>query len=237
MKRVLFIFAILVVSIFFIQSTGCTLIGLVAGLYSDASHLEHFDHTTYEIHNFETGTSMDVFLVNEDTVRGEFLRLDEMKGDEYAVKYERYRQMTANEIGLPALYDTICVNRDEGCDYVFLGFDYGCMKAKMTKYNRIAKIYLTNIDYISDSKNHHIDGEQLREIVLGGAMPLMSDLVLQKDSTEIKITAEDLVEGKITDSHYGWLIGLSAGLAADALLAFFVIIPSVDWTGMGGWGE
>jgi len=142
-----------------------------------------------------------------------------------------------SEVTFPQLYDSIAINQNNIHDNIFLGFDYGCMKVKMKKYNSFAKIYITNINHICDSENNCIEGKKLRKIISKGDIPLLSDLVLQSENTEVKVPTDDLIQGKVTDKHYGWLIGLSAGLVADAIFVTFVIIPSIDWTGMGGWGE
>lgn len=237
MKSIKLIFMILIISISFFQFNGCTVVGLFTGLYSDASQVDEFNQATFEIHNFDPGTSMDVFLTNGDTISGEFLRLDSIAADKYAARYENYRQSMLSEVTFPQLYDSIAINQNNIHDNIFLGFDYGCMKVKMKKYNSFAKIYLTNINHICDSENNCIESEKLRKIIAKGDIPLLSDLVLQRENTEVKIPTEDLVQGKLTDKHYGWLYGLSAGIVVDAFIVIFVLIPSIDLSGMGGWGQ
>ncbi len=228
MKSVKLFFLVLIVSLSFFQFNGCTAIGLLVGLISDASQVDEFNQATFEIHNFDPGTSMDVFLTNGDTISGEFLRLDSVSADEYAARYENYRQSVLSEVTLPQLYDSIAINQNNIHDKIFLGFDYGYMKVKMKKYNTYAKINLKNINHICDSENNCIESEKLRKIIAKGDIPLLSDLVLQSENTEVKIPTEDLVQGKLTDKHYGWLIGLLAGIMADAVFVFYIVLPNID---------
>ena len=213
------------------------MVGLLTGLSSDASQVTEFNQASYEIHNFDPGPSMDVYLADADTISGEFLRLDTIGTDKYSARYEDYRQLVSGEIKLPQLNDSIRVNQSSKFDNIFLGFDYGCIQVKMKRYNHLAKIYLKNINYMCDSRNNCIEGNKLREILAKGDIPLLSDLVIESENTEVKVPSKDLVQGKLTDKNYGWLIGLSAGIVADAFLVFVVILPNTDVTGMGGWGE
>jgi hypothetical protein len=107
MKVIKFFFLLLMVFILFLHSNGCTALGLYAGLHRDARQLDEFNQTTFEIHNLDPGTSMDVYLTNGDTVSGEFVRLDTLAADAYSAKYEEYRQSVLNKIKFPQLNDSI----------------------------------------------------------------------------------------------------------------------------------
>jgi hypothetical protein len=231
MKSIKFFFSLFLISLLFLQFNGCTALGLYAGLRRDARQLKEFNQTTFELHNLNPGTSMYVMLANGDTISGEFLRLDTMVVDDYAALYEKTRQSVLSEIRLPQLYDSISINQNRFYRTNFLGFDYGCIKLKKRKDNSCTRMNLNDIIFICKSENNCIKNEELRKIIARGEFPLLSDLVLSRENTEVKIPAEKLVQGKITEKYYGWLTGVSVGLAADALFVIFVVIPNTDFAG------
>ena len=227
MKSIKFLFPVIIGSLVFLQCIGCcTALGLFFGLKRDARQLMEFNQTTFELHNLDPGTSMYVSLANGDTISGKFLRLDTMTVDEYAAVYEKTRQSMLSEIRLPQLYDSISINQKRFYRTNFLGFDYGYMKLKKRIDNTCTKINLNDIIFICENENSCIQNEELRKVISRGEFPLLSDLVLLSENTEVKIPADRLIQGKITEKYYGWLTGLSAGLAADALWFIFIVRPN-----------
>ena len=151
MKSVKLIYLILIASLSLLQFNGCTAMGLLVGLHSDASQVTKFNQTTFDLHKFDSGTSMELSLANGDTISGKFLRLDSIAANEYSARYENYRQSVLSEFTLPQLYDSISINQKDKYNYIFLGFDYGYMRVKRMKYNSVAKINLKNINHICDN--------------------------------------------------------------------------------------
>lgn len=253
-RKILFGLGLLGVFFALLRLTGCSLVGLGVGSLVDAGKPSRREIPGWEVETVKPGSKLDVFLKSGEMLTGKFLGVETAPKEAYAEKYSLAREQAPNDNPLPSLGDTVTVvdsfgERGKG---EFLGFDYLSIVLKSEQKPEPVRVSLSPEGTILDGRGNRFEGTALRELTVRGQIPLLSQILVERQRTGPKsspiqsfrrdttrIATNEISQVQLHLQKKGKKTGFLIGAAVDVavLIAVAVISSSGDDGGGGGGGS
>jgi len=199
---------------------GCTAIGYAIGAKIDSSRRKLVAIDGWDLERIETGSSVRVLFRDAREASGVFGGL-EASGQEYRVRYDRWREARTEVAAVPMIGDPITVESVAGKTWsgAFMGFEYTSLSIKgdgesnsEVPYRRIARV--------STAEGAAWNGTQLADLASRGGIPLRSCMLLNK----VPIPLDQVGRVEVwREGNIGKIVGALVGVAVDAVLIAAVV--------------
>lgn len=226
--------------------SGCSLIGYGIGSAIDASSKqtlapEAFTPEDGGRNSFRPGTKLKLALRDGEVVEGEYIGVERLPADEYALVYAEARERYALQSELPEPGDTVTLALVTGgvAEGEFMGFEFPhwVYFKRETQHGVPATQYgvpATDVVEMSDGRDRSVSGETLDRLLSSGTVPTMSALALQVDlgrfwRTERRLIPLDSISfathkpttGRTALTVMGLAIDVAAAVATASMLSGF----------------
>lgn len=223
MKTVFIFLKTLIITSFMVYMTGCTIIGLTLGNAADRSSITRFDASSSSVYQIKPNTELTIYLKSGQETSGQFVGYERFATSDYAIRYQNFKDSDADNRNFPSFTDSIGINRPDKFDYIFLGFDYGCISIKSVKDSIIRNVNLNDIQYINTCREVMIHSEDIKKLMIEGTIPFLSKLtfIVENEKGRHEIDGEIIKRIDIGEiKHTGRTIGLVLGLTIDVIILY-----------------
>jgi hypothetical protein len=236
--------AICLVALSMIGVSCCTMTGLTVGATIDMFKPDSLYGPGWKIKAVKPGKRIKVILNNGEEVVGKYMGIQRIPEEEYAKRYDSFREEQRSKIPIPKLNDKITVTQKSGnqrrCQ--LLGFDYHYLPAKLNREKdttsvlsshiasvrlsgdtTVSLVYLRHVDKIFSSDSNVIEGEALRRSASAGEIPFMSAITIQQQTGIISVAMDRVHEIQTRNKKYAAWIGAGFGFAIEATLSILYL--------------
>ena len=224
-KKLVFKLLLFFLMITFLQCSafvGCTVIGFTIGAMSDGATPEHNTYKVSEIDYIKKGTEIEITFRNGTKLVGTLLSL---KLNSLEFYDSIYHELTLGQLDhFPRVGDTIQISKksNSNVEAILLAVDYNAIWLKFLESNKIGAVNNNTIDYISFKGGNNINLVQLRDYIDSQNVPLLSDLIIQKNGTQQSIILADITELKKYNKRNGKLYGAIGGAVIDGIVILMI---------------
>lgn len=238
-----------------VSTSGCSLMGLGIGTLIDYSRPDSLSLPGWQVDNLKPDKNIKITFQDGEQLKAKYRGIELFPHNEYAQRYNEYREKSLPDVILPPLDDTIGITQRSG-EFIkreFLGFDYRYQPAETRgakasspfspvlvsvklKENAVAQ-NLSSAKFIkfSDSKGNVLEGEVLDRLAMEGKIPFLSAVSLETPDSMMLIPREKIFEIERKNSKNAKWIGLGIGGVFDvtAIILLIAILPTIDLLGSG----
>ena len=221
-SKILFV----LISLFVLIFTGCSMIGLFIGSKTKNKKMEVIQVPGWEISEIARDKMVNVVLKNADTIQGVYRRDELMPLDEYSALYHEKTEKLKLDFKLPKPGDTIVIKINQGNNFnqnlnseafTFFGFDHNSIFIKGN--NNIPQRYLYSHVYAPE-----INFGKINTLIKSGEIPIRTMLVLETTKEIKKINPYDIqyvsfIPSAKNKAMTGFLIGLGLDVITIGILA------------------
>ncbi|MEY3420081.1 MAG: hypothetical protein RIR48_361, partial [Bacteroidota bacterium] len=220
-SKILFV----IISLFVLIFTGCSMIGLFIGSKTKNKKTEVIQVSGWEISEIARDKRVTVVLKNVDTIQGVYRRDELMPLDEYSALYHEKTEKLKLDFNLPRLGDTIAIKINQGNNFnqslnseafTFFGFDHNSILIKGN--NNTPHRYLFSHVYAPE-----INFGKINTLIKSGEIPIRTMLVLETTKEIKKINPYDIqyvsyIPSAKNKAMTGFLIGLGLDVITIGIL-------------------
>ncbi len=215
----------------------CSLIGLAIGSKHDADGPEIKQVSFDAISSVKLGRQLDVFMVNGNTVSGEYLGIGQISQIDYSDYYNECLNRLPEGFELPLIGEDVNVALNSGEKFTmnFQGFDFLLHSLILVNTERSNPLYMDEIAGIEYDNSKYIDMETLGRLVKDREIPIFSGIMLENESKEISlITGNEINHIFVKNKKFGKLKGFLIGAALDIPLIIDFINGNLVLLGYSG---
>jgi hypothetical protein len=194
---------------------GCTFIGFAIGKKYDNSHAKRVTVEGWDLGRVTEGTHVRVYLRDGGRADGVF-RGTAASAEEYAPRFERWRQAQAASARVPTIGDRVTIESHAGERWSarFLGFERLALVTSHDDGTAASPVSYRDIASVATIDGEAWDGSQLADLAAQGRVPLRSRLRL--DKADVPLESVERLEAW-RPGNAGKIIGAVVGAAVDIL--------------------
>ena len=208
-------------------SSACT--GYFIGYAIDVSNKEVITPSRSGPPAIEPGKSIKLVLRNGAEISGEYLGLELLPAEDYAVRYAASRDSLAAQLRLPALGDTVGLLLHSGqmMKTEFLGCDYDGLWVRSAAEAEPQKLRLIGIREMLVRGGPAISGSAFPLLIFEGSLPTRSALALKVRGGRELVPLSDVARIERTPSKARWIGATTEFVISAATWA--ILLASWDW--------
>ncbi len=232
---------LILVAVNFLQ--GCTVWGSLIGHSIDK---ERYDGITISSEQFDTlmpGMKVRLLLDDSSTISGKILEIIPVDSVDYALQYEKCRNVLDTSIKLPELGDTLIMKSQftdtktrvtYGGQFkgALLGFSMGHLLMYEQSFGRTYSLPLERTTSMIEEDGPVYDPLAVLDLLMKGSIPDMSGMIAMELDHSVKVIPLEQVQQVIFHSTNNRGAKKGAGIGAILDVAVLVVI-GLSWGGIG----
>jgi hypothetical protein len=229
-KTVIIIFVLCLSSLILFKA--CSLIGLGIGSIIDASSVKETKNIdAWKVKELKRGTRVIAVFKDGREMEGKFLGVKQASFEEYAQRYQKFRNNFPENLYLPDIGDTITLitTRDVRYDVTFVAFEYEAILIRMTDAEKSTLAHLRLFKSIDNRKGNVLAVDTLKSLFSQNKIPLLSFMEIEDINGKYQIGLEEIQYISFTTSkNSGKITGFIIGLTIDCVLIAALIESSKE---------
>jgi hypothetical protein len=220
--------ACLAIALLSLLTSGCTAIGIVAGVSVDRRNARACHVSWDSLRSVPRGRVVEVTLASGDTLRGEYTGLRALPADSYRSAYDSTRTLLGDSV-LPRIGEIVSVIPQQGRSFsgVFYGFEAEALAVRRTAEDTLFYQALSGAARLQKYYGKTYNLERLRTIASERALPSRRELTIQTTGGTygVPLQAIEQVYARPRYTYYAFECA-AIGLLMDA----FMVGLMTDWT-------